>query len=309
MPIEVYLACFAVVMSLPMLLWAVGGERIQDLGSGGGIGRGRQRAIVPPTNLRDARLQEGARTRVLNPIVGSMSDKLRRFTPNGALDEMERKINVAGMAHLWTVERLLARKMMMGVCGVLVGGFIILRGPTPKSIALGLLIAAVSYISPDMSLDRRGKDRSEQIQKALPDVLDQMTIGVEAGLGFDAALTRVASENEGPLSEEFGRMMQDRQLGMSREEAFGKVLERTDSPDLRSFVLSLNMATKNGMPLAGVLRVQAEEMRQKRRVRAEEKALALPVKLVIPLALCILPCLFIMILGPAAFRMSAGGGS
>jgi tight adherence protein C len=231
-----------------------------------------------------------------------MAGKARRFTPVGMIDEMERKIAVAGVTSTWTVDRLLVTK-------IAVGGYLASSSPTPRNIGIGLVLAAGSYVLADISLDRRGKDRAKFIQKQLPDILDQMTIGVEAGLGYDAALHRVAQENDGPLTEEFGRIMQDRQLGMSREEAFKKVVSRSSSLDLKHFILALTQAENHGMPLVTVLRVQADEMRQKRKVRAEEKAMSLPVKMVIPLVLCILPALFTVILGTATFRLSSGGMS
>ncbi len=195
----------------------------------------------------------------------------------------------------------------MGLLGVGVGGYLILSGPSLRNIVLGMVLAAGCYVLPDMSLDRRGKDRSKLIEKELPDILDQLTIGVEAGLGFDSALMRVAHENSGPVAEEFGRMMQDRQLGMSREQSFAKIVARSGAADLKHFILALSQADKHGMPLATVLRVQADEMRQRRKVRAEEKALSLPVKMVLPLVMCILPALFTVIIGPAAIRLTKGG--
>ena len=300
MPISVYIAAFLVMAGLVLLVFAVfGGDR---------------QSATPlhmqnnsNVSMRNMRLQQNASDRVFAPMIGAVAGRARRFTPNGALDAMEHKINVAGVASTWTVERLIATKVATGLLGVLIGGYFIYSDTTPRNIVLGLVIAAGAYVVPDMSLDRRAQDRAALIEKSLPDVLDQMTIGVEAGLGFDAALMRVSQENEGPLAEEFGRMMQDRQLGMSREEAFAKVTERTDSDDLKHFVLAMTQAARHGMPLATVLRVQADEMRQKRRVRAEEKALSLPVKLVLPLVLCILPALFTVIIGPAVFRLSGGG--
>ncbi len=304
MPTDIYLACAAVVLALPLIAYAAGaGDKLAGNGS-----RGVAARITGPANLRDVRLQQRATDRVVAPIMDAIAHRARRFTPTGAIDAMERKINIAGMTSTWTVERLLATKMFFGVIGTSIGIFLLTRGLSMKTLVIAVLLSAGSYIFPDMSLDRRAKDRVKLIEKELPDMLDQMTIGVEAGLGFDAALVRVASENEGPLAEEFGRMMQDRQLGMAREEAFNRVVARTDSRDLKHFVLALTQADKHGMPLATVLRVQADEMRQKRRVRAEEKALSLPVKLILPLVLCILPSLFIVILGPAAFRISGKDG-
>lgn len=302
MPVEIYLACAAVVIALPLIAYAAGaGEKLAEGPSG----------ISAPkpnsANLRDLRLQQRASDRVLAPMMNVVAGKARRFTPMGAIDAMEKKINMAGVTATWTVERLLATKMLLGVIGTGLGIFILSQGLTPRNLVTAILLAAGGYIAPDMSLDRRAKDRAKMIEKELPDILDQMTIGVEAGLGFDAALVRVAQENEGPVAEEFGRMMQDRQLGMSREDAFGRVAARAGSPDLKGFVLALTQADKHGMPLATVLRVQADEMRQKRRVRAEEKALSLPVKMVLPLVVCILPALFTVILGPAVFRMRGEG--
>jgi tight adherence protein C len=301
MPIEIYIACVGVVLAVPLVLYAAGGaDRFKNTP---GMPSAKQVSI----NLREVQLQTRASDRLLAPMMNVVAGRARRLTPMGAIDAMEQKINVAGVTATWTVERLLATKMMFGVAGVGFGVLMLSTGVTMKNIVIAGLLSAGSYILPDMSLDRRAKDRGKMIQKELPDILDQMTIGVEAGLGFDAALVRVAQENEGPVAEEFGRMMQDRQLGMSREDAFNRVAARAASPDLKGFVLALTQATKHGMPLATVLRVQADEMRQKRRVRAEEKALSLPVKLVLPLVMCILPALFTVILGPAVFRMNSEG--
>ena len=304
MGVEIYAAAFACTLAVPLLAYAAGaGDKVANQG-GSAVNSLRK---PTSTNLRDVRLQQRATDRVVAPMMDALAGRVRRFTPLGAIDEMERKINVAGVTSTWTVERLLATKVFFGVIGAAGGIFILVGGVSIKRLAMAALLTAGAYIFPDMQLDRRAKDRAKLIEKDLPDILDQMTIGVEAGLGFDAALARVATENEGPLAEEFGRMMQDRQLGMGREEAFNRIVDRTSSADLKHFILALTQADKHGMPLATVLRVQAEEMRQKRRVRAEEKALALPVKLVLPLVACILPSLFIVILGPAAFRMIDGG--
>lgn len=302
MGIEIYLAAFAVIVAIPVAVIGIAGP--DRLSSAGSANRLRPSG---PVSLRDMRLQQRTSDRLFAPMVNGVASKMRRFTPSGAIEEMERRINVAGMASTWTVERMLATKLGFALVGSLIAIWLLMSNFSLRQIVLSGMIAAGSYLLPDMSLDRRAKDRAKLIERELPDVLDQMTIGVEAGLGFDAALARVARENEGPLAEEFGRMMQDRQLGMSREEAFERVTARTESGDLKHFVLALTQANKHGMPLATVLRVQAEEMRQKRRVRAEEKALSLPIKLVLPLVLCILPALFTVIIGPAAFRLISGG--
>lgn len=302
MGIEIYLAAFAIVLAIPIAVVGIAGpERLSTARPSNRLRPTR------PVSLRDMKLQQRTSDRLLAPMVNGIAGRMRRFTPTGAIDEMERRINVAGMASTWTVERLLATKLGFALGGSALALWLLVSNFSLRQVILSTLIAAGSYLLPDISLDRRAKDRAKLIERELPDVLDQMTIGVEAGLGFDAALARVARENEGPLAEEFGRMLQDRQLGMSREEAFERITTRTESADLKHFVVALTQADKHGMPLATVLRVQAEEMRQKRRVRAEEKALSLPIKLVLPLVLCILPALFTVIIGPAAFRLMSGG--
>lgn len=145
--------------------------------------------------------------------------------------------------------------------------------------------------------------RSERIEIELADTLDQMTIAVEAGLGFDGAMARVGSTGRGPLAEELVRTQQDIQMGSSRKAAFRALAERTDLYDLRRFVRAIIQADTYGMSIAGVLHTQADEMRLKRRQRAEEQAQKVPVKILAPLMLCILPVLFIVVMGPAVLNM------
>jgi tight adherence protein C len=141
------------------------------------------------------------------------------------------------------------------------------------------------------------------MQRELPDAIDLLTISVESGLGFDAALQQVAHNTQGPLADEFSRVLREMQIGSSRSEALRALAERTSVVELRSFVSSMVQADAFGIPIANVLRVQSSEMRVKRRQRAEEKAQQVPVKMTIPLIFCILPCLFVAVMGPAAIHM------
>ena len=147
------------------------------------------------------------------------------------------------------------------------------------------------------------------MRRELPDALDLLTISVEAGLAFDAALSQVARNTDGPLAEEFFRVLQEMQIGLGRAEAMRALGERTDLPELRGFVSAMVQADSFGIPIASVLRVQASQMRIKRSQRAEELAQKVPVKILFPLIFCILPALFIVILGPAAITIlhSFGG--
>jgi tight adherence protein C len=159
------------------------------------------------------------------------------------------------------------------------------------------------FFGPDAWLERKVDERRQAMLRALPDILDLLVISVEAGLGFDSALARVVSTVPGPLSEEFFRMLQETRVGVSRRDAMRHLMERTDLDELRSFLLAMIQAEAFGVTIARVLRVQADEMRVRRRQRAQEKAFAAPVKLVFPLVFCIFPALFIVLLGPAALQI------
>jgi len=160
-------------------------------------------------------------------------------------------------------------------------------------------------------LNNRIDKRRKAMEKELPDVIDLLVISVEAGLGFDSALGRVVQNVPGEISREFSRTLQETRVGVSRTEALRHLTERTDVDDLNTFVLALIQADQFGVSIARVLRVQAEEMRIRRRQRAQERAFKAPVKLVFPLVLFIFPALFVVILGPAGIAIVdafSGGG-
>ena len=166
-----------------------------------------------------------------------------------------------------------------------------------------MVASLAGYNAPNLYLYQRAHERNEEMQSALADAIDLLTISVESGLGFDAAVAQVAKNTEGPLSEEFSRMLQEMQIGRGRAEALRSMGERTDLPDLRTFVGAMVQADAFGIPVGQVLRVQSSEMRVKRRQWAEEAAQKVPVKILVPLIFCILPCLFIAVLGPAGINM------
>ena len=154
-----------------------------------------------------------------------------------------------------------------------------------------------------MAVYQLGYNRTERLRRELPDALDLMTISVEAGLSFDAALAQVARNTTGPMAEEFFRVLQEMQIGWGRAEAMRALSDRTDLPELRAFVLAMIQADAFGIPVANVLRIQADEMRVKRSQRAEEAAQKVPVKILFPLIFCIMPALFVVIMGPAAIQI------
>jgi tight adherence protein C len=167
---------------------------------------------------------------------------------------------------------------------------------------VGLFVLVLGYFIPDLMLYSKGMERQKAMQLELANTLDQMLISVEAGLGFEGAMARAGENGKGPLADELVRTLQDMQVGRSRRESYLALADRTSIPELRSFVQAIVQADTYGIAISRVLRVQAKVMRVKRRQRAEEKAMKLPVTILFPLLFFIFPVLFIAILGPAVIN-------
>lgn len=210
---------------------------------------------------------------------------------------------LAGRPRAWPLSRILVAKPLLSLVAAAIGLLFLSSAPSGVLLILVLIVVITAYFVPDLLLYSRGLERQQKIQLELPDTLDQMLIGVEAGLGFEAAMSRAAENGNGPLAEEFARALQDMRVGMSRREAYQALGVRTAVPDLRSFVRAVIQADAYGISISGVLRTQAKEMRLKRRQRAEEKAMQIPVKVLFPLMLFILPVLFIAVLGPTVITI------
>ena len=223
----------------------------------------------------------------------------RSFAPKGYLGWIERQIVLAGRPPGWTIDRLLIAKPLLLLLFGAIGVLWIAADPIPFRIGLGVLVALLAFFVPELLVLGRAQERQEKIQLALPDTLDQMTISVEAGLGFESAMAKAATNGTGPLAEELVRTLQDMSIGRSRSDAYEALSSRVSSADLRRFTRAVIQADRYGIAIADILRVQASEMRLKRRQRAEEKAMAVPVKVIFPLVFCILPVLFIVLLTPA----------
>ena len=249
--------------------------------------------------------------RVLEPLQGRALKIGRRFTGRDATEQIRRKLDLAGTPAGWTVDRVIAGKVM-GAVAFPIGFFLFalaLGFSTPVKIFMVAAGFIVGYLAPNLYLYQKTYDRSARLLRELPDAIDLMTISVESGLGFDAAIQQVAKNTEGPLADEFSRMLREMQIGVGRADALRALSERTTVADVRSFVSSMVQADAFGIPIAQVLRVQSSEMRVKRRQRAEQKAQQVPVKITIPLIFCILPALFIVVMGPAVLGiMDSFGG-
>lgn len=253
---------------------------------------------------RDEALTLPFAERALAPVVLSLGRLARRFTPVGYLENAQRRLVYGGNPGNIDATAFVLLKFLLGITGLIT--MWLLRNYGEGIMRLLILFGPplLGFFGPDAWLQRHIDERKNTMLKALPDTLDLLVISVEAGLGFDSALARVVQTVPGPLSEEFFRMLQETRVGVSRRDAMRHLMDRTDLNELRSFLLAMMQAEAFGVTIARVLRVQADEMRTKRRQRAQEKAFAAPVKLVFPLVFCIFPSLFIVLLGPAAIQIA-----
>lgn len=255
---------------------------------------------------RDRELLATFDERVVSPFTERLVAIGRRITPAGYVEGLDRKLEQAGRPTNIDVEKLMAAKAVALVMPVLwfVVVFWLLGLGGLLAFLLWVLLSGVGFILPDVLLSRRVSERKHEIAIALPDVLDLLTISVEAGLGFEQALDRTTSAIPGALSDEFERMLREMRLGTSRAGALRALDERTDVPELRSFVLAMLQADTFGVSIARLLRSQAEEMRIRRRQRAQEQAQKAPVKMLFPLVFCIFPSIFVVVLGPAVIQVN-----
>jgi tight adherence protein C len=292
-PAPVFAAALAVALAVPLLGWSVFARppsavvearenllRGIDLAGPGGPGAGRG---GPGMLVR---------------LVGGL-------TPRGTLTRLNRLAGTAGRPAAWPVPKLVAAKLVLALVAGTLGLLVVSGRPGPVTVVLAATVTGVAYFLPELLLYSRGKERQEAIALELADTLDQMTIAVEAGLGFESAMARAGNNGRGPLAEELVRTLQDIAVGQPRREAYLALAERTGVTDLRRFIRAVVQADQYGVSIADVLRTQAQEMRLKRRQRAEEKAMQIPVKVIFPLILCILPTLFIVLLGPAVMDIIA----
>jgi tight adherence protein C len=288
----------AVAAAFLALWWAVTGSRpVQSTVTLGGVRR------RPGPDMRAAILQRGVNERSVEPLVERLAGLARRYTPTGRISGLEQRLLLAGTPRGWTVERILAVKALAVTVGASLTVLRLLLAPSLLGLVLTAGLGALGFFAPDYLLRRKAEQRQLTIRRALADTVDQISVAAQAGLGLDAAMARVAVTTSGPLASEFARVTQDVRAGMRRSDALLRMSERIGLPEVRQLVTALTQAEKLGVPVAQTMRVQAAELRTKRRQQAEEQAMKLPVKLIFPMFVCILPCLFIVVLGPAAMSL------
>ena len=300
----VVIVAFALIfVALLLVFGAVGGIFKEQAGVNRSIAV--LEALTSAPDEMKGELDQSFSDRVLFPLLARSQQMGRRLTPEDASERIREKLELAGNPHGWTVERVMAGKVVGFAVALVVSLVLALLMGLGFLPTLGFVVIAslVGYMAPNLYLYQATYNRMDTLQRALPDAIDLLTISVESGLGFDAACAQVARNTDGPLSEEFARMLQEMQIGRGRSEALRSMGDRTNLPDLRSFVSAMVQADAFGIPVGQVLRVQSSEIRVKRRQWAEEAAQKVPVKILVPLIFCILPTLFIAVLGPAAISI------
>lgn len=232
-----------------------------------------------------------------------MAAALRRRSPPVLLKNLTRLWAFAGRPEKWRVDRLLSTKAILGLAGLFALLALVLGMRDLRGLLFGAAAAAFLFFLPEILLYNNGSKRKTAIGFQLPDTLDQMSIAVNAGLGFDAAMSRVARNGKGELANELVRTLQDVQVGMSRRDAYTDLAERTNVPKLERFVRSILQGEAYGIALSDILQNQADELRMERRQDAERRAMQIPVKVVFPLILFIMPAMFIVVIGPGILQI------
>lgn len=260
-----------------------------------------------PGSIQTPEPSTPASGRIFGPLTQAIAQQVARMMPTGMLSGIEKKLILAGepiTVNAFIMMRLLCAGLFFSLPLLLVYG----GGMKISMISIGIIgsLGLAGIMLPGIWLSSRVSQRQHQIIKTLPDAFDLITTCVEAGLGLDAALARVAEKVEGAFADELSRTLRDIGLGKTRSEALRELSNRTGVPDLTTFVNAVIQAERMGSSVGQVLRVQSEQLRTRRRQRAEEQAYKAPVKMIFPLVLCIFPTLFIVILGPAAITISQG---
>jgi tight adherence protein C len=268
------------------------------IGSGSGSTQ-RLASLRSRRDMLDSRFSE----RAFAPIIRRFGRFITRYTPAGWAERTTKRLTYAGWTGRLDSTSWAAIRVIAVVAGVIAALILQSFFTGMERLVIAGLSLAVGYLGPDAVLNRTIDERREQMRKDLPDLIDLLVISVEAGLGFESALGRVVQTVPGELSDEFARMLQETRVGVSRREAMRNLGNRTDIEELNSFVMAIIQAEAFGVSISRVLRVQAAELRTKRRQLAQERAFKAPVKMVFPLVLCIFPALFVVLLGPAVMEI------
>jgi len=259
------------------------------------------------SNLHEVLLARSRSERVVQPWLKKVNSLMTGATPQGRIAKLHEMAVTAGISRTWTPQRIATARTVSLASGLTLALLAWRTVDGLPGILLALITFGIGWRGFDTFLTNRARGRQEQIQRELPDIADQIAITVQAGLSFEQAIARTVDSTTGPLSDELGRFLHDVRIGMSRTQAFKGLQHRADVPDMTNFVRAIAQAEKTGVSIADVLQIQADELRNKRKQRAEERAMKLPVLMLLPLVTCILPPLLIVLLGPAVLQIAENG--
>lgn len=266
-----------------------------------------------PVSLEEIEMSAPFAERVIYPALKKFGELSARFTPQNAIQDISKKLELAGNPPIFGVRMdastLLASRFVFAAI-LAIGVFFIasyLKQSTQIVYGGGLFGGVLGFLLPQSQVDNAIKKRQKEIRVAMPDALDLLTICVEAGLGFEAAMSKVAEKWDNELSAAFGRGIREMQLGKPRRDALRDMSERIDLPEMTSFVAAVIQGQELGVSMAKVLRIQSDQMRMKRRQRAEEEARQAPIKMLIPMTVFIFPSIFIVLMTPAGIRLMNSG--
>ncbi len=270
--------------------------------------RGRLGQVIPTEEMQDTRqkeLKKPLSERILLPILGKISGMVGRLLPSGLISSLEPRFVQAGSPGNLSVNEILGIKTILAAAlPGLIYLFDIGGGRGVFSLVLLMFIGLViGWKMPDFYLAKIAADRKKLLEKTFPDILDLLTVSVEAGLGFDGAMAKVVEKDSGLVAMEFKRVLQEIKMGKTRREALRDLADRSAVEDINSFVNAMIQSDQLGLSIARTLRNQSELMRRKRRQRVEERAMKAPVKMLIPLVVFIFPTIFLILLGPALIQL------
>jgi len=258
-------------------------------------------------SLEKLEMSQSIRDRVIYPLLKKFGDIATHFSPQNALQDVTRKLELSGKSGWIDAPMFLALRFVVAAVFAVVSfvlfTFTIVKQPLSSAILYSMLGTALGFYFPQMWLDGEIKKRQTAVQKAMPDALDLLTVCVEAGLGFDAAMSNVAEKWENELSLAFGRAIREMQLGKVRRDALKSMAERIDLNEMTSFVAAIIQSEQLGVSMSKVLKIQADQMRMRRRQLAEEKAHQAPIVMLLPMVGFIFPSIFIVLMTPAILRM------
>jgi tight adherence protein C len=261
---------------------------------------GRSRVVAGP-------LDEGSfRDRAIAPMKTNLARAVLRITPGGSVERVSTKLMMAGLGRKISPTGFLASKAVFGLGGFF-GGQVVagaVGGLSSKALLLSIVFALVAFMLPDVVVTFKTRTRKDILRAELPDALDLLAVSVEAGLGFDGAISKLTEHMEGPLAEEFALALGEMRIGESRQNALTKMMRRVGTPEFSAFVRAIIQADQLGISLGRILKVQAQDTRSRRQLAAEERAMKAPIKMLFPTVLFIFPAMFIVILGPAFLNLA-----